>query len=325
MYAKIDAEIWYDDKLRSFHEDARWLFHYLLTSPHRNSIGFYRLPLNYAIDDIQWPLNRFEAAFKILIENELIFWDEEKGIVLIKNFLKWDPPKGPKQISGAISVFLKIPDTKLIAKFAEITQNHSNNALFQEIQKRLDTVSIQYPNTIEGISIQYRNCIDSNNNNNINNNIKNNITYHITEPEKPTEEKNEKISTKKVRELLDKYHEILPMLPKIQILSSAAIVNAKVLLAEFGEEFIINTFKDITTQKWLHGGNNNDTGWAPDFGWLMVKDNFAKVVNGVYKRLSQKSEKPQTKYERDMAALDAMINAGTEQEEIIDLGVINND
>jgi len=303
MYSKTDTEIWYDDKLRALPEDARWTFHYLLTSPHRNIIGFYRLSLNYAIDDLQWPVTRLQKALKFLVEGGFIFWDDEKGIVLIKNFLKWNKLEGIKQTQGAVNALKKLPQTNLILEFEKIVNQYPYAPLIIEIQKRKNSVSIQYPYTIDSVSEGDRFCIDSNNHNNNSNNNSN----HNNNTKKKSADADDVCgqpvdnspSRKDVEALLKDYHAILPKLPKTIKLNDEIINDGKKILTEHGYDFIVKIFQDIKNYPHLMGENGR--GWRATFPWIMKPANFTKIINGTYDYAKADAQK--SNYDRQMEEL----------------------
>lgn len=122
MYSKIDSKFWSDEKIAQMSVDARYLMLYLLTTPHRNLFGCYKLPKAYALEDTGIPEKRFAAAWKELIKSGIIAYDEKTKTVLVSNFLKYNPIDGPKQVAGAIARLAELPRTELLRKVASILQ-----------------------------------------------------------------------------------------------------------------------------------------------------------------------------------------------------------
>ena len=90
MYSKIDSLFWRDQKNRKLSDDGKLLFLYLLTCPHRSSIGLYYLPEQYVASDIKWTLERVQKGFKELLQNGCVKYDKDNEIVFIKNFLRYN-------------------------------------------------------------------------------------------------------------------------------------------------------------------------------------------------------------------------------------------
>ena len=146
-YTTVESIIWHDEKFRSLPEDARMLFLYLLTSPHSNMLGIFYLPKLYACSDLQWDPERYQRGIDTLCDTLLI--EVDKDIVWIKNYLKHNPIKGPKQITGAANRLMTLPDTKLIGPFMQHLEKYlleDDVKLFKELYTKpykfpIDTLS----------------------------------------------------------------------------------------------------------------------------------------------------------------------------------------
>ena len=141
-YTTVESFIWHDEKFRSLPEDARTVFLYLLTCPHGNMCGIFYLPDLYAASDLQWDVERYRKAIDTLCDTLLIAKD--KDIIWIKNYLKHNPIKGPKQITGAVNRLMTLPDTKLIGPFMKNLEKHlleDDVKLFKELY----TEPYEYP------------------------------------------------------------------------------------------------------------------------------------------------------------------------------------
>ena len=141
-YTTVESFIWHDEKFRSLPEDARTVFLYLLTCPHGNMCGIFYLPDLYAASDLQWDVERYRKAIDILCDTLLIA--KYKDIIWIKNYLKHNPIKGPKQITGAVNRLMTLPDTKLIGPFMKNLEKHlleDDVKLFKELY----TKPYEYP------------------------------------------------------------------------------------------------------------------------------------------------------------------------------------
>lgn len=57
-YGKVNSSFWTSESIRSLSDDGRMLSLYLLTSPHANMTGCFRLPDGYVCEDLQWDKNR---------------------------------------------------------------------------------------------------------------------------------------------------------------------------------------------------------------------------------------------------------------------------
>ncbi len=120
MYTRVESKFWQDEKMRAVTDDARYLMLYLLTSPHRNIMGFYFLPVPYACFDLGWDEERFSKGLNELLEIQVVRYDQGSHVVLIQNYLKHNPLENPNQVKSAIDRLDEMPQTSLFREFARI-------------------------------------------------------------------------------------------------------------------------------------------------------------------------------------------------------------
>lgn len=136
MYTRVESRFWQDEKMRTVSDDARYLMLYLLTSPHRNILGFYFLPSPYACFDLGWDEKRFNKGLQELISKGLIKYDAHAHVVLVKNYLKHNPLENPNQVKSAIEKLDEIPETQLFQDFWEIV-NKLGKPFYKPLTERL--------------------------------------------------------------------------------------------------------------------------------------------------------------------------------------------
>jgi len=120
MFTKIEEVFWKDEKMRPASDDVKLLMFYLLTSPHRNIIGFYFLPVLYISSDLNWKVERVSKGLGELFRMGRVMYDNTVSVVLIKNFLKYNPLENGNQVTGAIKKIEEIPRTALMADFKTV-------------------------------------------------------------------------------------------------------------------------------------------------------------------------------------------------------------
>lgn len=143
-YATIYTKIWQDETFKTLDSDAQMLFIYLLTSPHSNLIGFYYLPMAYVAEDLGNPCETLSEPFRNLCERGLIEYDSAAKVVLVRNYLKYNPIQNPNQAKGAVSMLKNMPRTHLLAAFLECVEKHCPNhfeTLRKPFRKGFETVS----------------------------------------------------------------------------------------------------------------------------------------------------------------------------------------
>lgn len=109
-YGKVHTSFWTSTTTRGMSEDGRVLALYLLSSPHSNQIGCFRLPDGYAADDLPWPAERVSKGFAELFQNGFATRDQGSSWVFIRLFLKWNLIENPNQGASAAKLFRMVPD-----------------------------------------------------------------------------------------------------------------------------------------------------------------------------------------------------------------------
>jgi hypothetical protein len=124
LFAQVPVSYWATARREGWTGDECLLGIYLLSSPHRNLEGFYRLPAAYAADDVAWTAGRVRDALDRLVARDYIAYDNESSVVLVVDGLSHYCPKGEKQIIGALNSLRGVPSTHLIERLIESAEKH---------------------------------------------------------------------------------------------------------------------------------------------------------------------------------------------------------
>jgi hypothetical protein len=108
-YGRVYTSFWQSPEVRAMSEDARTLAFYLLTCPHANLIGCFRLPNAYAADDLQWPIERVREGFAELLASGFASRDEATQWVLIPKYIKWNAFENANVAIAAQKAFDQVP------------------------------------------------------------------------------------------------------------------------------------------------------------------------------------------------------------------------
>jgi hypothetical protein len=108
-YGRVYSSFWQSPEMRALPEDARVLALYLLTTPHGNLIGCFRLPEAYAAEDLQWETRRVAEGFAKLVEGGFVTRDEATKWLHITKFLKWNAFENPNVAKAAHKAFDQVP------------------------------------------------------------------------------------------------------------------------------------------------------------------------------------------------------------------------
>lgn len=117
-YGRVYSAFWQSEETRTFTEDGRHLALYLLTSPHANLIGCFRLPDAYAADDLQWSSERVREGFTELQSKGFVSRDEGTKWVFINKYLKWNGFENGNVAIAAQRAFDQVPVIPLKALLA---------------------------------------------------------------------------------------------------------------------------------------------------------------------------------------------------------------
>ncbi|MBY0241830.1 MAG: hypothetical protein K2X55_21210 [Burkholderiaceae bacterium] len=155
-YGKVYTAFWTSEDVQSMTEDERTLALYLLTCPHGNMLGCFRLPNAYASDDLKWTPERVSKGFAGLVAKGYIDRCERSHWVLIRRYLKWNQFENPNvgkaagKLFGAISPPVSLK-AALVAALREFTTTFpvtilaSFEAENEPIAKPSGTLSISVP------------------------------------------------------------------------------------------------------------------------------------------------------------------------------------
>lgn len=146
-YTYIHSRIWLDEKFADLQPDSKMLFLYLMTSPHCNMAGYYRLPLLYAAADLRMTPEAVESALDPLLSEGMVLYDTKAFVVLIPNYLKYNQLQNLNQAKGALAVVGKLPTNSLGSAFLKAIQTHAPGhlELFAPLVKGVTEALTQAP------------------------------------------------------------------------------------------------------------------------------------------------------------------------------------
>ena len=123
-YSKVFVKIWHSKDFRTLSGEAKMLFLYLLTSPHRNMGGFYYLPFTYLCFDVGLDENRVAKAFEELEDRGMAVYDKDAQVVLIKKWFYYNPIENENQAKGLNKQLAEIPKSKLFESFVNCVKEY---------------------------------------------------------------------------------------------------------------------------------------------------------------------------------------------------------
>lgn len=110
-YGTIHTRFWELPEIAELSLTSRLLAVYLLTSPHSNLLGCYRLSTGYVMDDLRLPVDDAEEAFAELESIDFLHRCKRNGWVLLPKYLKFNPIENKNQAIAAKRLIDKVPPT----------------------------------------------------------------------------------------------------------------------------------------------------------------------------------------------------------------------
>jgi len=117
VFNKVSPTLWQSRRFLSLpSSDGRLLFLYFLTCPHNNSAGCFWLPDDYALHDLAWEQDRYDAERQSLIAAEMVDHDAENEVVLIERWFHHNPSMNKSHRVGILRQLEKVSSDRLREK-----------------------------------------------------------------------------------------------------------------------------------------------------------------------------------------------------------------
>ena len=119
-YRKIETHIWNDAKFRALSDDGKFVFLFLLTHPALLPLGVMRCFIAGLAAELKWEADRLQDALATLSSNGMARADEEAGVIVLPNYLKYNSPENPNVVKSWEKLFEEVPEcelTELVSAF----------------------------------------------------------------------------------------------------------------------------------------------------------------------------------------------------------------
>lgn len=108
-YGLVYSKFWTNPEMQGLDDTTKLLALYLLSGPHTNSIGCYRIPTGYAAEDLNKTSGSLAEAFQKLHDMTFIRRDFTTGWTLIPNYLRFNVLLSRNAGIAAERLFADIP------------------------------------------------------------------------------------------------------------------------------------------------------------------------------------------------------------------------
>ena len=116
MYRSIYTELWTDPDIKSLSVQERYVFLYLITSPHSHLSGLYYLPKSVIQLETGLTASGFEPPWKGLLESKKVYYEDKLEQVWVVNMLEYQG-KGRNIEKGVASHLRTLHNSSLIPQF----------------------------------------------------------------------------------------------------------------------------------------------------------------------------------------------------------------
>lgn len=257
-YQKVFSRIWEDEKFIELSTGAQLVYLYLITNKNLSIIGFYTLafrPKKMIGGFKDWPA--FQKQMEEVISAGMVKFDEEQDLVLIENFLKYNPIYSVDQLEGAHKVLVDLPRGQLFYDLLDTLENPDISGL--GINAKLASIV----RNMLGIAVPP---------------VEVGPVLETTEVDgvPPKEVKADAIEW-----VMHRWNEICgDLLPKISKLSDQRKALIRARISEYSTAKIEEVFHIVVKSPFLIG--ENKTEWKADFDFVMGKSKFLKILEGSY-------------------------------------------
>lgn len=121
-FRKVDTRIWNDEVFRSFSDNGKLLFFFLLTHPNMTSLGAMRASLPGLAAELGWSEESLRQALGEALSKGRVKVDERASCVMIPNFLRYNSPENPNVLKAWQGALDLIPECDLKTQVIEIAR-----------------------------------------------------------------------------------------------------------------------------------------------------------------------------------------------------------
>jgi hypothetical protein len=270
-YGVVRVRFWSWAKRKKLSIEARELALYLLTSPHGNSLGCFRLPMAYLCDDLD---ANAKAVSKSLAELKAVGFlerEEEDGWTWIRDFLEHNPipnsnvgkaiGKLLEQIPQSVAFYADLLDALTVFK----VDGDLIDTLRERYRNRFDTVPKLVYGSVSGLKTHNQNQTQE----------------HTHEQEHKPEVSGVSEDDPQTLAAFNAWNEAAarhPRWPKAQDLTPVRHRTLKARIADTGD---VDAFVAVLARAERSSFIRNDMkGWSLD--WFLKASNFTKVSEGNY-------------------------------------------
>lgn len=269
-YGQVYSTFWTSQTTSGLTDDGKLLALYLMTCPHANGLGCFRLTDGYVMDDLRWVRERVTKGFAELLANGWANRCETTGWVLISKHLYWNKPENPNQVKSVARLASMVPLNANItgALKAALDQYVATNDAdaskqLSEAKKRLSSETVSKPFLNQDQDQDQNQDVE---------------TLVETEPTVSTPECPHEL-------IVAAYHAELPMLRQVREWSPQRQAYLRSRWREKPERQTVQWWIDLF--RYIRGKcpfliGQKKAEFQVDLEWIVRPTNFLKIIEGKY-------------------------------------------
>lgn len=130
-YGQIQCAFWNSADAMSLSDQGKLFATYLMTGPHSNGLGCYRLPDGYVMGDLGWSSETVSERFTELLGIRFAYRCQSTQFLLIPAYLRWNPVPNPNSAKARVKEFDAVP---------------TNSSIYQQLCESLERFGNHWPN-----------------------------------------------------------------------------------------------------------------------------------------------------------------------------------
>jgi hypothetical protein len=300
-YGKVYSSFWTSEDIRGMSEDGRTLALYLMTSPHGNMLGCFRMPNAYAAEDLQWPSERVSNGFAELSRNGFVTRCERTYWIVIHKHLKWNKLDNPNMGTAAAKLFDTITaphsvKALLVQAIRAFGKNFPLKKLaeianeFEGILNHTETVpeGSQYGTETVSKQVAVAVAVTGTGTGTVEESTDpdGSVVPSAAGDEKDESAKNGSKPDCPHQEIIALYHEVLPMCPQVRDWTTTRATQLRTRWNEDPKRqnltYWRQYFEYVKSCGFLVGRGAGERPFLADLEWLTKSQNFTKVREGKY-------------------------------------------
>lgn len=270
-FFKMTKMIWKDPDFLGLKESEKLITFYCLSGSQTNFIGIFNFSIALAAEDFETSPQSFRKAFEKVCKAFGWKYDNANRVLYIPSWWKTNTPNNPNVLKSFLADMQDLPQTPLLKDFIN-NRERLPESFHETFNEFIANLSERLP---QKTALEEDSDTDS---------------EEDTEKDSDPEGKQPNLSPCPHEKIIEKYHEHLPMLPKVKVWDGKRKKDLKSRWDENKEMQSVESweamFQDIAKRRPFLLGEN-DRGWKGNLGWFAKKENFLKIVNGEY--VSKKS------------------------------------